>query len=75
MEVIGKVVAGIIQRRLQSLDERVLPKSLCGFRRGHDCTDMIFTIRQLTEKAMHALPDVVCIEHQAKQYFISVDLN
>ena len=46
--------------------EKELPESQCGFRRGRGCTDMVFTIRQLTEKA---------IEHQAKQYLIFVDLK
>ena len=36
------------------------------FRRGCGCADMIFTITQLTEKA---------IEHCAKQYLVFVDLK
>ena len=44
----------------------VLPESQCGFRRGRGGTDMIFTVRQLTEKA---------IEHRARQYLIFVDLK
>ena len=66
LDVMGKVVARVIQWRLQKLAERVLPESQCGFRRGHGCTDMIFTVRQLTEKA---------IEHRARQYLIFVDLK
>ena len=66
LEVMGKVVARIIQGRLQKLAERELPESQCGFRKGRGCTDMVFTIRQLTEKAS---------EHQAKQFFIFVHLK
>ena len=66
LNVMGKVVARVIQGRLQKLAERVLPESLCGLRRGRRCTDMIFTVRQLTEKA---------IEHRAKQYLIFVHLK
>ena len=66
LEAVGKVVARIIQGRLQKLAERELPESQCGFRKGRGCTDMIFTVRQLTEKA---------IEHQAKQFFVFVDLK
>ena len=44
-----------------ALVAKELPESQCGFRRGHGCTDMIFTVRQLTEKA---------IEYQSKQYLI-----
>ena len=46
--------------------ERELPESQCGFRRGRGCTDMIFMVRQLAEKA---------IEHQTKQYFVVVGLR
>ena len=59
LEVIGKVVARMIQNRLQVLAEREMPESKCGFRRGCGCADMIFTIRLLIEKA---------VEHCAKQY-------
>ena len=50
LDVMGKVVARVIQGRLHKLAERVLPESQCGFRRGHGCTDMIFTVRQLTRR-------------------------
>ena len=48
------------------LGEQELLESQCSFRRGCGCADMIFTIRQLTEKV---------IEHRAKQYFVFVDLK
>ena len=66
LDVVGKVVARIVQNRLQVLAERELPESQCGFRRGRSCTDMIFMVRQLAGKA---------IEHQTKQYFVFVDLR
>ena len=62
----GKVVARIIQGGLQKLAKRELPESQCDFRKGCSYTDMIFTIRQLTKKA---------IEHEAEQFFIFVDLK
>ena len=46
--------------------EQELPESQCGFRQGRGCTDMIFVVRQLVEKAL---------EHQMKQYLIFVDLH
>ena len=52
LEVVGKVVARVIQARLQGLAEEELPKSLCGFRKGHGCADMIIAVHQLTEKAI-----------------------
>ena len=66
LDVVGKLVARIVQNRLQMLAERELPESQCGFRRGRGCTDMIFVVRQLAEKAF---------EHHTKQFFIFVDLR
>ena len=31
--------------------EEVLPDSQCGFRSGRGCTDMVYCVRQLVEKA------------------------
>ena len=66
LDVVGKLVARVVQGRLQKLAEIELPESQCGFRRGRGCTDMIFVVRQLAEKA---------IEHQTKQFFVFVDLR
>ena len=62
----GKVLAKIIQRRLQQVAETELPESQCGFREGRGCTDMVFMIRQLLEKAH---------EHNSKVFFTFVDLR
>ena len=61
-----KLVARVVQGRLQKLTEIELPESQCGFCRGRGCTDMIFVVRQLAEKA---------IEHQTKHFFVFVDLR
>ena len=45
LDVMGKVVARMIQNRLQVLAERKLSESQCGLRRGCGCADMIFIIR------------------------------
>ena len=66
LDVVGKLVGRIVQNRLQQLAEQELPESQCGFHTGRSCTDMIFMVRQLTEKA---------IEHNSKQYFVFVDLR
>ena len=66
LEVVGKVVARVIQARLQKVAEEELPESQCGFREGRGCSDMIFTVRQLVEKT---------IEHHSKQFLIFVDLT
>ena len=66
LEVVGKVVARVIQDRLQKLAETQLPESQCGFRKGRSCTDMTFTVRQLVEKAF---------EYRAKQFLVFMDLQ
>ena len=62
LDVVGKVVARILQERLQKLVEDELPESQCGFRKGRSCADMIFVIRQLVKKSW---------EHRAKAFSLS----
>ena len=66
LEVVGKVVARVIQARLQKVAEEELPESQCGFREGCRSSDMLFTVRQLVEKT---------IEHHSKQFILFVDLT
>lgn len=51
LSVAGKILAKILQHRLQSLAEDILPESQCGFRANRSSQDMIFTLRQLQEKS------------------------
>lgn len=66
LDVVGKVVARILQERLQKLAEDELPESQCGFRKARSCADMIFTVHQLVEK--------LC-EHKSQAFFTFVDLK
>ena len=66
LDVVGKVFARILQERLQTVVERVLPESQCGFRKGRGCNDAIFTARQLVEK---------CREHHNSLFIMFVDLR
>ncbi len=66
LDVVGKVVARVIQERLQKLAEDQLPESQCGSRKGCGCTDTIFTVRQLVEKSW---------EHTAKTVLTFIDLR
>ena len=47
LDVVGKVVAKIVQERMQKLAEDVLPESQCGFRRGRGCADMAYRVRNV----------------------------
>ena len=66
LDVVGKVFAKIVQERLQIIANKVLPESQCGFRRGRECTDMIFVARQLIEKAD---------EHGGALFILFIDLQ
>ena len=66
LDVVGKVLARIIQDRPQIVVERVLSDSQCGFRKGRGCIDMIFVARQLVEKSR---------EHNDSLYILFVDLR
>ena len=51
LAIAGKVLAKIVLNRLKFISEEVLPESQRGFRQGCSTSDMIFTLRQLQEKA------------------------
>ena len=64
LEVVGKVFAKIIQRRLQLFEEDVVIDAQRGFRSRCGCNDMVFCARQLVEKA---------IELNTKVFLLFVD--
>ena len=41
LDVVGKIFARVIQKRLQVISECVLPESQSGLRKGRGCCDMI----------------------------------
>ena len=53
LEVMGKVVARVIQGRLQRLAEKELPESKCDFRKGRGCTHMAFMLGNLWRKQLN----------------------
>ena len=66
LDVAGKLLGWIVQERLQSIAESVIPDSQCGFRQGRSCSDMIFVARQLVEKTR---------EHNSLLFVLFVDLK
>ena len=66
LEVLGKVFAKIIQRRLQLFEEDIVIDAQRGFRSGCGCNDMVFCARQLVEKAT---------EYNTKVFLPFVDLQ
>jgi hypothetical protein len=52
-----KLFANITKNRLNKHLENEMEEELCGFRKGHSCTNAIFTIQQIIEKIKeHNLP-------------------
>ena len=47
-----KIMAKIVQWWLASLAEEVLTEAQCGFRQKRSTVDMIFSLRQIQEKAI-----------------------
>ena len=66
LDVFGKVLAKVIQMRLQDVVEEVVPDSQCGFRHGRGCIDMVFCVKQLVEKS---------VEHNTNTYILFIDLR
>ena len=53
LDVGGKVIAKVMQMRLQKVgEEAVFEESQAGFRAWRGCMDMIFACRQLVEKLL-----------------------
>ena len=65
MDVFGKVLAKVIQMRLQEVVEEVIPDSQCGFHPGRGCLDIIFCVKQLVEKS---------VEHNTNTYILFINL-
>ena len=66
LSIAGKVLAKIMLNRLKTISEQLLLETQCGFHASRSTTDMIFTLRQLQEKAM---------EQQRSLYIVFVDFS
>ena len=66
LNVVGKVLARLVQNSLHEVAEQILPEFQCGFRQSRGCTDMIFVVRQCIEKLY---------EHREKGFLIFIDLK
>ena len=69
LSVPGKVFCQVIQNRLKEKANRALRENQCGFRKGRGCTDHLFSLRILMEKAreFHA-PLYMCFVDLKKAY-------
>ena len=69
----GKIMAKIAQARLSRLAEGILTESQCGFRRERSTIDMIFSLRQIQEKAVEQCRDLYIVFVDFRQAFDTVD--
>ena len=72
LAVLGKVFAKVIQRRLQTVAEAILPESQCGFRPDRSTGDMIFTVNRLAELARMSGRDLFLVFVDLKKAYDSV---
>ena len=58
LNVVGKLLARVVLKRLQVLADRVYPESQCGFRANRSTTDMVFSLscrRNVENNDSHSL--------------------
>ena len=60
----GKIYAKILEQRTRAKTDLLLSEAQFGFRKGRGCTDAIFALRQLCEKA---------VEHNQSLHLVFVD--
>ena len=66
LSIAGKIMGKVIQSRLSEIAESVLTESQCGFRQNRSTIDMVFSLRQIQEKA---------IEQRRELYMVFVDFR
>ena len=52
LNVVGKIYAGILSRRVHKVTEGVIDEEQGGCTAGRGCVDQIFTVKQIGEKAL-----------------------
>ena len=73
LSIAGKIMAKIIQARLSRIAESILTESQCGFRRNRSTIDMIFSVRQVQEKAIEQYRDLYIVFIDFRKAFDTVD--
>ena len=65
----GKVYALVLKQRLQSWADSILLEGQCGFRKGRGCTDAVFSLKSLLERAHRkGKPVQLCFIDLSKAY-------
>ena len=75
LSIARKIMAKVVQKRLSKLAEGVLTESQCGFRQERSTIDMIFSIRQIQEKAIEQYQELYIVFVDFRKAFDTVDRN
>ena len=73
LAIAGKIMAKIVQKRLAQLAEGMLTESQCGFRQQQSTIDMIFSVRQIQEKAIEQYQELYMVFVDFRKAFDTVD--
>ena len=73
LDMMGKLFMKVIQGRMQTVVEDVLPASQCGFRSGRGCVNIIFCAHQLMQKVREYNTRVVCVPKEARHCYCKFD--
>ncbi|KAI5754287.1 hypothetical protein M8J77_007444 [Diaphorina citri] len=60
LSIPGKIYSRILEMRLRESTENELEESQCGFRKGRSTQDLLFTLRQISEKAIQLDSQLHC---------------
>ena len=66
-------MAKVLQNRLAILAETVVTESQCGFRQNRSTVHMIFSLRQVQEKAIEQYKDLYIVFIEFRKAFDTVD--
>lgn len=76
LNVAGKILSHIINKRLGRIAEQILPESQCGFRTNRGTSDAIFVVKQLQEKSLEQHRDLyLCFVDLEKRSIESRELR
>jgi hypothetical protein len=73
LNVVYKILSGVISKRLTVFAERILGRYQCGFRPNKSTTDQVFTIRQMMEKFYEHGTDIHFLFIDFQQAFDSIN--
>ena len=59
LSIVGKLYGRVLINRISSETECAIGEEQCGFRRGRGCVNQVFAERQVCEKAIERITEVI----------------